>query len=591
MHAELLRRACGWYRCELRGMMPKRQAVALVVALACSAIFVAHKFGNAFVYDDLFVVNGGMIHDPGRIPELFAAHALIAQGEVPPMAMDTYRPISVLTFFWDAWLSGREPWSYHLTNLLLHLAAVACVFGLARRLLPEASPWTTASAALFFGLSPQLAEGHVWINGRSDPLTTLFGLLALLVWSGGSAPAPSARRSAAAGALFFCGLLCKEVLLFATPALVFWPAVRPRSAVARARSVLPFAIAAGLYLALRSWALQGLHAAGKPGHLRDALENLPVLWADGLRELLAPSRLYLRSMRDEYGSLGFGQRALIGLAVLACVALVLGVRRRLPVFSWSLAWFACTLAPSAMISVLLWPGFGRYLYLPCAGLAVGLGELLHRAEAALARRFADQPARARWTLRGSRVVVATYLIALGAQLATVTDSYADNRALYLSAAKVAPRPAYAFGFYGGARAKSGDHAGAIAPLTEAVRLDPREPAYTYQLAESQLLSGHPEQAEPLLRSAIARAPAAESGDLRVLLVKTLADRSPSAAVAELCQCLHHAPRHPDCLGVPRWLLDPRGPRLTEYRAAFARFGETCASARARAALAQVLAAR
>jgi tetratricopeptide (TPR) repeat protein len=571
--------------------MIKRDAAALVGALAGCTIFVLGKFHNQFVFDDVYVVGGALIHEPRRIFEVFAAHALIAHGESATTPMDTYRPLSLVTFFWDAWLSGHEPWSYHLTNHLVHLSVVAGLFALARRLLPQASSATLAVVALFFGLSPQLAEGHVWINGRSDPLATLFGLLALLVWRGEGSARPAPGRQLGTGVLFFAGLLCKESLLFALPSLALWPAPPGQRALERLRRLLPFAIAAGCYLALRSWALQGLHAAAGEQQLLGALRNVPVLWADGLSQLLAPSRLYLRSMRDEYGLLSAGQRAAVAALALACAALAFAARRRLPVLAWGLSWFACTLAPAAMISVLLWPGFGRFLYLPCVGLALGAGELLSRAGAALAGRFEGDPRRGRLARGLGGFAIAIYLLALGAQLATVTENYTDDKRLYLTAARAAPRPAYAYGSYGAARALAGDPRGAIAPLAMAVKLDPGDPAYLQGLANAYLRAGDPFGAAALLRSAIQRAPVQQAGDLRLLLVQALAAVDPGAAVTELCQCLHYQPTHAECLRAPSLLLDPRGPRAADFRDQFANLEAHCNSARARGALAGVLGAR
>jgi tetratricopeptide (TPR) repeat protein len=569
--------------------MSKREIAALLAALACSSVFVAAKFENDPVYDDSFVIGGELIHDPRRIGEVFASHTMIAQGDSAPMPLDTYRPLTLLTFFWDAWLGGRETWSYHLTNQLLHLAVVACVFVLSRRLLPQVGALHAAAVASFFGVSPQLAEAHVWINGRSDPLATLFGLLALLTWHGWRTPASRAARLAGAPALFFAGLLCKETLLFTLPSLVLWPSPSPRGLAERVRAVLPFAIAGAGYLALRSWALQGLRAAHGPEHIVRALKNLPVLWADGLSQLLAPSRLYLRSMRDEYAILSSTQRLLIGLALLLCAGLVFALRKRFPVVRWGAAWFACTLAPAAMISVVLWPGFGRYLYMPAVGLALALGELLAAATDWADRRFAERPERARLMRRLGAFVIATYLFALGLRTAVVTGDYADNKHLYMGAALAAPRPAYAFAWFGASRAGAGDIAGSIAPLERAVQLDPLEPRYLHDLARGYLLLGSPSQAARVLRAGLARAPEARSGDLRILLVQALAGSDPKAAVAELCSCLHHQPDYPDCLRAPRWMLDTRGPRYAELREELESFAARCRSARATQALQRALA--
>jgi tetratricopeptide (TPR) repeat protein len=241
--------------------------------------------------------------------------------------------------------------------------------------------------------------------------------------------------------------------------------------------------------------------------------------------------------------------------------------------------------------VLHWPGFGRFLYLPCAGLALGLGELLVHAQAALARRFAHAPQQGQLARRLAGLALAIYLLALGARLVGATENYADDKRLYLSAALSAPRPAYAYAAYGASRARVGDPAGAIAPLVKAIELEPNEPSYALELALDYLRAGAPLEAVARLRSAIQRAPREHAGDLRLGLVQALAGVDPGAAVAELCQCLHYQPTHAECLRAPSWLLDPRGPRAAEFRDQFANLEARCGSARARGALAAVLGGR
>ena len=46
--------------------------------------------------------------------------------------------------------------------------------------------------------------------------------------------------------------------------------------------------------------------------------------------------------------------------------------RSQPLLLWSALWFACTLAPTALVTTRLWPGFGRFLYLPASLGLIGL---------------------------------------------------------------------------------------------------------------------------------------------------------------------------------------------------------------------------
>src|SRR5437764_1214142 len=49
------------------------------------------------------------------------------------------RPLLMLSYWLNFQLSGREPYSYHLVNLLLHLANTGAVYLITRKILTKAS--------------------------------------------------------------------------------------------------------------------------------------------------------------------------------------------------------------------------------------------------------------------------------------------------------------------------------------------------------------------------------------------------------------------------------------------------------------------
>ena len=109
---------------------------------------------------------------------------------------------------------------------------------------------------------------------------------------------------------------------------------------------------------------------------------------DGSLHLLLPSPYFLRNMRDDYAVLPSWAPACAWLGLLAGAALLLRYARRAYTLVWSLAFALVALAPTAMISTSLWPGFGRYLYVPALGFGVALGCALAawRENARFARR-------------------------------------------------------------------------------------------------------------------------------------------------------------------------------------------------------------
>lgn len=86
-----------------------------------------------------------------------------------------YRPILVLTFFFDGLIGGAETFYYHFTNIVIHLAAVCVLakflvkFGIDKKL--------SFVFCAFFVVHPVLAQAVSWIPGRNDSLLFIFSVL------------------------------------------------------------------------------------------------------------------------------------------------------------------------------------------------------------------------------------------------------------------------------------------------------------------------------------------------------------------------------------------------------------------------------
>lgn len=98
------------------------------------------------------------------------------------------RPLLNLSFAVNHAISGREVWSYHVGNLLIHIAAGLTLFGLMRRIfwMPSlASRFGKAAVPLAFVISaiwmlhPLQTESVTYIVQRAESLMALFYLLTL----------------------------------------------------------------------------------------------------------------------------------------------------------------------------------------------------------------------------------------------------------------------------------------------------------------------------------------------------------------------------------------------------------------------------
>ena len=451
------------------------RVLEIVLVSLLPSLLTLGRFRNGFVFDDVFViVRGEFIHTPARFMEAFTRHTMVASsqdGAVGQPALDTYRPMPLVTFFWDAWLAGRDTWSYHLTNTVLHALVCVGLLELVRRLAPGLPSLTRVSLVCVFALSPWLSEAHVWINGRSDPLMSLFLLLAL--HAGFARPSRASRAVVFAGCLL--ALLSKEVAVLALPFVVLVPWLRadsppPRTARAFLSEVAGPAMALGVYLALRVNALHGLKTHEGSGQLLTAARHAPLLMVEGVYRTLVPSDYGLRSLRDDYAGLGAEWVAGACLVCLALAALAFRTRRQAPLLGAGLAWYALTIAPVSLISTALWPGFGRYLYLPALGLVVALGAGLQLV------------AEARPALRRMALGLPVILAVLSAPLLVfATTLYHDEATLYSAAQERAPEQAWTHGFLGLSLRRAGDCERAIPLLERAAQLDPADPRYLTHL--------------------------------------------------------------------------------------------------------------
>jgi protein O-mannosyl-transferase len=106
------------------------------------------------------------------------------------------RPLADFTLLLNNLAGGRDPLTYHLLNLALHMAAVLLVFACLRRLLPEAA---ALAGAAVFALHPIQAEAVNYVSARGPLLGAVLCLCALLAWL--------ARRRWVAVPAFFAAVL------------------------------------------------------------------------------------------------------------------------------------------------------------------------------------------------------------------------------------------------------------------------------------------------------------------------------------------------------------------------------------------------
>ena len=134
-----------------------------------------------------------------------------------------FRPMVVLAYYFNYQISALDPFSYHLTVVLLNVVNSWLIFLLGRAL--GAPPFVAPLAGLLFLVFGGHAEAITWIGGMADPLVTMFVLIALLVFLRALTHERPLGFAVAISALFAAALLSKEsaavlpLLLIAATAL------------------------------------------------------------------------------------------------------------------------------------------------------------------------------------------------------------------------------------------------------------------------------------------------------------------------------------------------------------------------------------
>jgi hypothetical protein len=365
-------------------------------------------------------------------------------------------PLAWLTLALDYVVWGMNPAGYHLTSLVIHAAATAVLYLIARALLVRAAPVAggaatagAAAAALFFGLHPLRVESVAWATERRDVLSGLFFLLTVLAYVRSTA-ATGARRQwllGASVASHLAALLSKSITLTAPLVLLVldvYPLRRLPGAPGRwvtrpARRILaekaPYLLlSAGQAFLTYRFFTADFDEVGRLLSWRESLARVLLsLWFYPLKALVP---LDLSPLYEAPASPGLADavvlRAAVGVVLVTALAWLL--RDRCPGVAAAWVSYVILLAPVSGVASL---GYhltaDRYSYLPCLGFAVLAGGGVAVALDAAARRAAR-----RWLAPVALGVTAVAVVGLGVLTWQQARAWRDTRSLWEQAVRATP---------------------------------------------------------------------------------------------------------------------------------------------------------
>ena len=358
--------------------------IACAAAILVTVAAYANHFRNDFHFDDSHTIqNNAFIRSVRNIPLFFTT----AETFSAKPANQSYRPLVSATLAVDYRLGGGlNPIAFHVTSFSLFLIQCAVMLVLFRRVMDRARPaeanrWIALLAATWYAVHPANAETVNYIIARSEILSTLGVVLALVLFSGGGA----ARRYHLYLIPAALGVLGKEAgAMFAPLLLVYVALFEPElPLVATLPSFLVCAAAGGVSM----W-MATTYSPGGTSRWHYLLTQ-PSVAVHYAISLLLPIRLSADTnwllVEDP-----LDVRVLIGVAFVAAALAVAWVasRRETRPIAFGVLWFFIALLPTSSIVPLSEPMNDHRMFFPFVGLilAVVWGAAL---------------AVSRWTARGA----------------------------------------------------------------------------------------------------------------------------------------------------------------------------------------------
>lgn len=301
------------------------------------------------------------------------------------------RPVLMLSFWLNYRLSGMQPYSYHLFNVLLHVANSLVVFAICNRLLRRFEHdvvrrlLLAAFGAGLFLLHPLQTESVAYVTSRSEALSILFAYAAVAVFLGQQEEKGVGwLRAAAVLVLFGLACLTKEHAA-ALPAVLlladyYWHPGFSFAGIRRNwRLYVPMAGAAALggafvYNVLRHSDTAGFSVKGLPWN-----EYFYSQW----RAVLGYLRLFVVPVGQNVDHDFPVSRTPLDHWALFCLVVLLALavaailwRKRYPLASFGVLFFFLLVAPTSSVVPIRDLFVERRFYLPSLGVVLAAVDLL-----------------------------------------------------------------------------------------------------------------------------------------------------------------------------------------------------------------------
>ena len=151
-------------------LFQSKTKVYTILVLIPLCLYFKSLFYDFSPMDDqwLIIRNAASLSNWENLPDFFTK----------PTAELYYRPLLSVSLMIDYHISHLSPYSYHFTNLLLHILCVVLLFNFLKQL--NVDNKLSFLLSILFAVHPVLLHSVAWIPGRNDSLLTAFTLVSFI---------------------------------------------------------------------------------------------------------------------------------------------------------------------------------------------------------------------------------------------------------------------------------------------------------------------------------------------------------------------------------------------------------------------------
>jgi len=430
---------------------------------------------DGFLYDDFHLI----VENPAVSSHAWTTIWTSSEAASRDAEGHNVRPVTLTSYAVDHVLGGGSPFTYHLTQLVLHALVVCLVYLVGMALTAQSVP--SIGVALLVGLHPIQTEAVHYLSARSSVLSALGMLAAFWMYLRARHTQPRRWvRSALALAAFAGAVLSKETAIVGVVWLAAYELVIAKAPATEAASrIAPYA-AVGAAVWVWRWLIGD--GGGHDAHVSIATGAATGLVVLGRHVTAWFVPIGIGPVTPQPW-VGWNDPAVAGMVLVVVVAVALAAvgARRLP-----LASFGVVCGMSALAPVLALPFLTDVaLFQPHRGYAAAVGFALATVEAV--RALGAAAARRAAPLRPANLAIAGWIVVLGLVLGAVWADASQGRAwrdevgFWSEAVQGHPREAAYHHSLGAASLRAGGLARALEAFTTAAQLDQALPRVHYNL--------------------------------------------------------------------------------------------------------------